>query len=864
MPRGEASLPQDGIPALVDLARALRSVRGTAGLTYRGLAASAAYSPSVLSTAASGRELPSWPVTWAYAGACDPQADRTAWLERWRRAERAVGRTKDAGGSDTAAGGTYSLAPHPLVAEFGHLLDGTVKTSGKSLRQISRSAGYAPGTLSKDIRGKALPPWERVRDVLQVIGVLDSEIEQVWKPRWKRADHASQRANAAAEATAVPQWYVTARAAARRRLAPHDPMHEGTTSAPWVEVGWRAASAHLHDEWEADAGALGVRMPQLSGRGAEITDVYRTISSGRLVVLGSAGAGASNLVRRLGMGLIEGADHAALAPIPLLLPLMTWTSGTLQEWIDHQAVRAFGRETVDHLTEHRLLLPLLDGLHHLTPEARVAVLEAANTFDPNQKIVLTSRLTAYAELVERTGTVLSGSAAVHLQPLGPAELAEFLPAGASHQGRSWHHIIESLQRGDPRTAALREVCATPFMAATVRRRHLHAHAFPDMLLDTDQFPDAAALRTHLVEYHLAVRYGVQQGADSSASISLTCLRSVLGRASRRAGDPTLVAPSTLAQPPRRLAAAAFFTILLASPATAFALLPLIIALCLSRPGAPRTARRPPTHARRIPASPSDRSARPSVLAEPRLLSALARAITLTLIVSSITVALEPHSSELLGEAAGQIVILINSLMCLFCLIVQARATRPVDDIECPSAPAMITDDASWALRLFVPWSAAAALLSGALTLSPVLGMVTFVEGLLLGFASSVGVRHHLHRSHPVSQLTWITQKERYEQEIAATWDQLHREDQAIRDQFQDPLAGDPRVLIGRAVNYRHRGDLQVLIAAVCIGVLVPVGGAFRLSHPALAHALPIGSDTPQTPVRRLLARWLLPAPKAAA
>ncbi|MFI6564069.1 hypothetical protein [Streptomyces sp. NPDC050534] len=177
---------------------------------------------------------------------------------------------------------------------------------------------------------------------------------------------------------------------------------------------------------------------------------------------------------------------------------------------------------------------------------------------------------------------------------------------------------------------------------------------------------------------------------------------------------------------------------------------------------------------------------------------------------------------------------------------------------------MLADDARWAWRLVLPWSAAAALLTGALTLSPALGTVTFIEGVLLGLAPSVGIRHYLHRSHPISPLAWITQKEVYEQEITATWGHLHRGDQAIRDQFQDPLAGDPHVLIGRAVDYSHRGFLQVLIAAVCIGILVPVGGAFRLSHPALADALPIGTDTSQTPGRRLLARWLLPTPKTAA
>ncbi|MFJ9539190.1 helix-turn-helix domain-containing protein [Streptomyces sp. NPDC101225] len=779
-----------------------------------------------------------------------------------------MGRTKNARGSDAGPGDSHVLRPHHLVTEFGHLLDGTVKTSGKSLRQLSRSAGYAAGTLSKDIRGNALPPWERVRDVLQAIGVPDSEIEQAWNPRWKRADQANRRANATAETVAVPHWYVAVRAVARRRLAPHDPMHEGATSAPWVDVHWSAASAHLHDDWEAAGGDPSVRMPQLAGRGADITDVYRTIPSGRLVVLGSAGAGASNLVRRLGMGLIEGAEHA-LAPIPLLLPLMTWTSGTLEEWINHQATRAFGREAVQHLTERRLLLPLLDGLHHLTPEARVAVLEAANAFAPSQKIVLTSRLSAYTELVERTSTVLNGSAAIHLQPLGPAELAEFLPAGASHQGRSWRNLIEALHRGDPRTVPLQEVCATPFMAATARRRYLHAHASPDVLLDADQFPDATALRTHLAEYHLAVCYGVQQSMGGSAPISLICLRSVLRRASRRAGDPTLVAPSTLAPPSRWLAAMTalgFFVFMLPLSLAAASILlcmSLALFLCPPRLRAPRTARRRPAHAQRNAACPSDPPARPTISPEPQYRSVLVRAMTLTVILSWFTVAVAPRSSEILGGATGLIVVVINFLMCSLFLIVQYATTRPVDDIHCDSAATMFADDARWTWRLVLPCSGVAAILGGALTLSPALGMVTFIEGVLLGFAPSVGIRHYLHRPDPISPLAWMTQKEVYEQEITATWDHVHREDQAIRDHFQDPLAGDPRVLIGRAVDYSHRGDLQVLIAAVCIGILVPVGGAFRVSHPALAHALPIGTGISQTPARRLLARWLLPAPKAA-
>src|SRR5690606_31392773 len=64
-------------------AAGLRDLRARAGLpSYREMARVAHFSPSVLSSAASGTRLPSLPVTLAYVAACG--GDTKAWAKRWR------------------------------------------------------------------------------------------------------------------------------------------------------------------------------------------------------------------------------------------------------------------------------------------------------------------------------------------------------------------------------------------------------------------------------------------------------------------------------------------------------------------------------------------------------------------------------------------------------------------------------------------------------------------------------------------------------------------------------------------------------------------------------------------------------------
>lgn len=124
MGRPEKPVDESG-GAVADFARDLRRLRARAGSpTYRSMARSAWFSPSVLSSAASGHRLPTLRVTLAFVAACD--GDRHYWEHRWRRLSERFG--SPSGGGDAhvdearemngrgrgAAGGTAQVFPWHL------------------------------------------------------------------------------------------------------------------------------------------------------------------------------------------------------------------------------------------------------------------------------------------------------------------------------------------------------------------------------------------------------------------------------------------------------------------------------------------------------------------------------------------------------------------------------------------------------------------------------------------------------------------------------------------------------------------------------------------------------------------------------
>ncbi|MFD8396567.1 hypothetical protein ACFV2N_47225 [Streptomyces sp. NPDC059680] len=125
-----------------------------------------------------------------------------------------------------------------------------------------------------------------------------------------------------------------------------------------LSVEWEAADADLVERWahvkELAEGWPG-RSPAdpawadgpggLAGKGGAIADVFESVPTRRLVVLGEPGAGKTMLLIRLLLGLLE--RRLPGGPVPVLFPLASWdpVQQDLYTWMadelaqDHPALR---------------------------------------------------------------------------------------------------------------------------------------------------------------------------------------------------------------------------------------------------------------------------------------------------------------------------------------------------------------------------------------------------------------------------------------------------------------------------------------------------------------------------------------------
>lgn len=128
--------------ALASFASDLRALRRRTGsLSYREMARIALFSPSVLSSAASGRRLPTLQVTLAFVEACG--GDRVAWESRWRTLAGHGALLPGEGGPPSPPG------------RANQDVDGTDHRDG--LRPASREAAVPPSSAALP-RPAQLPP----------------------------------------------------------------------------------------------------------------------------------------------------------------------------------------------------------------------------------------------------------------------------------------------------------------------------------------------------------------------------------------------------------------------------------------------------------------------------------------------------------------------------------------------------------------------------------------------------------------------------------------------------------------------------------------------------------------------------------
>jgi len=153
----------------------------------------------------------------------------------------------------------------------------------------------------------------------------------------------------------------------------HDPVP--------LPVRWDAAPATLMDSWLNVGGET-----DLAGRLDQVVDVYRTVSSRRLVVLGRAGSGKTVLTTRFVLDLLKARD--ASDPVPVIFGLGSWhpERAGLRDWMaeqlirDHPFLAAPGPSgtLASALVDSQRVLPVLDGFDELAAGLHRPALTALN------------------------------------------------------------------------------------------------------------------------------------------------------------------------------------------------------------------------------------------------------------------------------------------------------------------------------------------------------------------------------------------------------------------------------------------------------------------------------------------------------
>ncbi|MCS7476871.1 NACHT domain-containing protein [Umezawaea endophytica] len=359
--------------------------------------------------------------------------------------------------------------------------------------------------------------------------------------------------SAGREASGVDEWTeglaqgeltLRRREEAQRRV--HDPVA--------LPVRWHAAAAEVTDHWanirRLPAGAVTGPLV-VAGRIEQLGEVYRRVPSGRLVILGPAGAGKTVLAGRLALDLLAARQPGQ--PVPVIVSVGSWNPATtpLNTWLaerigrDHPGLAVpagqGGPSRSAAVIEAGRVLPILDGFDEIDPWLHRAALRGLNA-DPDVPVVITSRVVEYTAAV-RDVAVLTAAAVVELDDLTLEDLADYLPrTAAGHRTGTWDPVLRRLRAQPHATgpALVRQVLANPLMVFLARTTYGDNSANdPAELLDTHRFATAQVLQDHLLAAFIPAIYqsdrpgGARRWSADRAHRYLTYLAHHLHRAGTR-------------------------------------------------------------------------------------------------------------------------------------------------------------------------------------------------------------------------------------------------------------------------------------------------------------------------------------------
>ena len=284
-----------------------------------------------------------------------------------------------------------------------------------------------------------------------------------------------------------------------------------------LPVRWEQALAPLTDlPQNFQLLEPGAALPpvQLSGELRDVTEIYRRIPSGRLVVLGRAGSGKSILAIRFLLEFPKTPSLPQRAPVifsvgswdPTTTALRDWLIGLLLRDHPHLARRVpTGATLAAALVDADLILPVLDGFDEIAVGLRQSALGELNK--TSLPLVLTSRRAEYEEAVTQAEAPLVLAAGIQIADLAHHDLAAYLPRtarpAANRDGAAetaWEGVLEKLRTRE--TAAslnLARVLTTPLMVALARTMYNGApDRHPKELLKSTRFSTEIEIEQHLL------------------------------------------------------------------------------------------------------------------------------------------------------------------------------------------------------------------------------------------------------------------------------------------------------------------------------------------------------------------------------
>ena len=418
-----------------------------------------------------------------------------------------------------------------MTRRFRGLLLDHRQRCGLTQEQLAERTGLAARTIRRlESGGLANPRADTVRRIADAFGLSPDERRDLFAaaddhPEDERPTRARSVPQAVSDAADHLALVIEPRLRdEEEHLRLHDPVA--------LPLRWRPATEWLGDHWanirDSRVGATTPSPLELTGDLDDIAGTYRRIPSGRLVVLGGAGAGKSVLALRFAGDILRGRAHGD--PVPVLVSLGSWnpTTTSLRSWLtgmllrDHPALaRAVpgGTTLADALVSTGQVLPVLDGFDELAPGLRVAALRALNI--TSLPFLLTSRGKEYEDAVADVD-VLTRAAVVELVALTPDDLIHYLPrtarptTGDNGRGASataWDGVLRALRERprSPANARLSQVLITPLMVSLARTVYSDAARDPAELLDADRFPTAPAIEAHLLDNFLPTVYRESAG-----------------------------------------------------------------------------------------------------------------------------------------------------------------------------------------------------------------------------------------------------------------------------------------------------------------------------------------------------------------